>query len=334
MNDNQASIPTRDLRRWLALVLAALSAATGFLTLSSQAQTPVYRTEPNGSTTRPPGGFGMGFSGELPEFVVQVPDSRAEVSGEMVAKLGLSWVRDWLKDTSYEGTEPPVPPPLLPGLKTSRDIWFVGRLGFTPIGTIAGLTYGRLGGESAKKIDLALPSITNVMAGLQIPDRFEPLLLGLLQEKWPGAVLLTNRLPHESAFLQPTLMNELVPLPRDWEGMRESRVDVSGFPSADAAVVFRVVSWGLMGVAGRNSPLSVNLIVKGTLVNLRNRTRGKESYAVFQSEKRPFVAWSENDGQPLREELRRGVQSLADQFIIQISAPAPEPSLLATSLGL
>jgi len=332
MNDNSTGSSARPRQRLLAL--AGLYASVVFLITPTRAQTPVYPTEQNSSKARPLGGLGVGFSGHLPQFVVQVPASRSEVSGELVSKLGLSWVRDWLKDTPYEGTEPPVAPPLRLPVKfldrVTQDAWFVGRLGFTPIGTVAGLTSGALSGESAKRIDQALPAITNVMAELQIPGRFEPLLLGLLREKWPGVILFTNSLPHESTFLRSSLMNDVVSLPQGWDGLRESRVNIAPFPGADAAVVLRVVSWGLMGRAGRNSPLAVKLTVKATLVNLRNRSLRREFYAEYESGTKSFVSWSDDAGQHLREELLSGIQDIADQITSQVPVPVPEPTPFAT----
>jgi hypothetical protein len=274
----------------------------------------------------PPSRLAVGFSGELPDFVVQVPDTKSEVSGEVVARLGLSWVRDWLAETPYETDAPLVRAPILPQWKTVSDIWFVGRLGFTPVGTAAGLVYGGLAGESAKKIDRAVPSITNALAELQIPNRFEPLLLALLQEKWRGMTALKNRLPHESTFHRPGLMDQLVPLPAEWQGLRETRVNVSAFEGADAAVVLRVISWGLMGRRARNPPLSLHFSVKGTVVNLRDRTKGKEIYAGYESREQKFVAWSAEGARELRDELRRAVQSVADQMAAQVPAPPPVSS--------
>lgn len=290
---------------------------------------PVSESGP--SPASPPSRLGVGFSGELPEFVVQVPDTKAEASGEMVARLGLSWVRDWLAGTPHETDAPLIRAPILPQWQTATDLWFAGRLGFTPIGTAAGLVYGGFAGETATKIDRAIPSITNAMAELQIPQRFEPLLVALLQEKWRGVLGLKERLPHESSFHRPDLMDEILPLPPEWQGLRQARVDIRPFEGADAAVVLRVVSWGLMGRRGRNTPLSLNFVVKGTLVNLRDRTRGKEFYAGYESPQQKFVAWSAHDGRALREELRRAIQSVADQIAANVPAPPPpsSPKLLA-----
>jgi hypothetical protein len=121
-------------------------------------------------------------------------------------------------------------------------------------------------------------------------------------------------------------MDELVPLPTEWKGLRQARVDVSAFDGADAAVVLRVVSWGLMGRHGRNPPLSLHFSIKGTVVNLRDRTRGKEIYATFESRQQKFVAWSADGARELRDELRRAVQSVADQIAAQVPAPPPAPS--------
>jgi hypothetical protein len=283
-------------------------------------------SESAASPSPPPSQLGVGFSGELPEFVVQVPDTKSEAAGEMVARLGLSWVRDWLAGTPYETDAPLIRSPILPQWQTASDIWFVGRLGFTPVGTAAGLVYGGFAGESSKKVDRAVPSITNALGELQIPERFEPLLLALLQEKWRGVLGLKSRLPHESTFYRTGLIDEVLPLPPEWQGLQRPRVDVAPFEGADAAVVLRVVSWGLMGLRGRNSPLSLNIAVKGTVVNLRDRTRGREFFATYESCKKKFVAWSRQDGQALRNELRLAIQSVADQIAAQLPAPPP-PSI-------
>src|SRR6266436_6464268 len=40
------------------------------------------------------GRVGLAYGGRLPQFDLQIPDSRGEASGEEAAKTGLSWVRE------------------------------------------------------------------------------------------------------------------------------------------------------------------------------------------------------------------------------------------------
>ena len=117
--------------------------------------------------------------------------------------------------------------------------------------------------------------------------------------------------------------------------MRRARADTGAFAGADAAVLLRVISWGLMGRAGRNPPLSVRLTVKATMVNVRDATRGREIYAEYESPKRKFIAWAELGGAPLRDELRLGIQNVADQIAAQLPVPLPPrtPSTFATKPG-
>jgi hypothetical protein len=272
---------------------------------------------------------GIGFSGQLPAFDLRVPDSKAEAAGEMAAKLGLSWVRDLLEGTPDATADPPVPPPVLPQLREAKAIWFYGRLGFAPVGALAGGTWGYLRGASAQKLDRAVGPITEVLAELQIPDRFEPLLLALVQEKLPGLVVLTNRLPTESTFARRSLMDSVAPLPPEWDGLRTARSDVSAFQGVDVVVLLRVVNWGLSGRRGWNAPLSVSITAKGTLVNARDRLHVNGFYAHYESAKRKFVVWSADHGQPFRAELCLGIQSVAEQIARQVPAPPQSPVVLA-----
>jgi len=301
----------------LGIIVCALT--PGRVAAQANPDDPAYHP----ATPPPPGRLAVGFSGELPQFVVQVPDTKSEVSGDVVARLGLSWVRDWLAGTPYETDEPLIQPPILPQIKQVQDIWFVARLGFTPIGAAVGFVTGARAGESARKLKRALPSVGSAMEEVQMQAGFEPLLLAFLQEKLPGLSVLTNRLPHESTFHQPERLDREVPLPPEWQGMRRVRSDAAAFGGADAGVILRVVSWGLMGRHGHNQLLSVNVVVKGTVVNLREGTRLREFYAQYESPRKKFVEWSVDGGRALRDELRQSVQSIAERIAGEMPPPPP-----------
>ena len=309
---------------WLGMIVCVV--APGRVAAQVNPDDPTYRP----ATPPPQGRLGVGFSGELPQFVVQVPDTKSEVSGDVVARLGLSWVRDWLAGTPYETDEPLIQPPLrlpLPFLdKVVYDVWFVGRLGFTPVGAAAGFVTGAREGESARKLERALPAVGSAMEEVQMQAGFEPLLLALLREKLPGLSVLTNRLPHESTFHQPERLDREVPLPPEWRGMRRVRSESAAFGGADAGVILRVVSWGLMGRHGHNKLLSVNVVVKGTVVNIREGTRVREFYTQYESPRKKFVEWSVDGGKALRDELRQSVQSIARQIAGEMPPPPPPPA--------
>src|SRR5436190_9114039 len=152
---------------------------------------------------------------------------------------------------------------------------------------------------------------TNALAEVQFPSRFGPLVLALIREKLPGAILLTNQLPNETSFPFPSLMETVFPLPPELQALKKSWSDVRAFEGADVGVVLRVVNWGLSGRAGHDPPLSVSLVLKGTLIRVQERVRGRSFYAGYESAKQPFVSWAANGGKPLRDELWRGVESIA-----------------------
>lgn len=278
--------------------------------------------------------MGIGFTGELPAFDLQTPDTKSEVAGEMVGKLGLTWMRDVWYGVPNEPDAPPVPPPVLGGLREARLAWFYGRLGLTPLGAVAGGVHGALTGESSRKVKQALPAITDALEQVQLPGRFEPLLLALIREKLPGAVLLTNRLPSETSLPAPGLMETIAPLPPELSAVRKASSDVRAFEGADVAVVLRVVNWGLSGRAGRKMPVSVSFVVKATLILAKERVRGRSFYATYESAKQPFLVWAADGGKPLRDELWRGVESIANQIAVQLPAPPPAAPTPSTAPGI
>src|SRR5262249_61756483 len=98
-------------------------------------------------------------------------------------------------------------------------------------------------------------------------------------------------------------------------------------------VLLGVVPWPPSAPDPPPPPLSVSFLVKGTLVNARSRTRGRSFYAFYESPKRPFAAWAKNAGQPLREELWRGIESIAEQIAREIPPPPAAPGVLAGGGG-
>jgi len=141
------------------------------------------RYVPGGASELASPRLGVGFSGKLPAFDLQIPDSRSDAAGDTVARLALSWMRDLWDGLPDAPEARPVPPPLLAGLPEAKLAWFYGRLGFTPVGALAGVVYGNMVGVSRRKIDNALPAITGALVQVQLPERFEGLLLGLLREE-------------------------------------------------------------------------------------------------------------------------------------------------------
>jgi hypothetical protein len=313
---------------WLLLLSAASS---GRIQAEEETYVPTY--VPGGPPEPAGPRMGVGFGGELPAFDLQTPDTKTEVAGDAVSKLGLTWMRDLWYGVPGEPEAPPIAPPILGDVREVKLVWFYGRLGFAPLGALAGGIHGAMSGISARKMNDALPAITNALAEVQFPSRFEPLVLALIREKLPGAILLTNQLPNETSFPLPSLMETVFPLPPELQALKKSWSDVRAFEGTDVGVVLRVVNWGLSGRAGHDPPLSVSLVLKGTLIRVQERVRGRSFYASYESAKQPFVSWAANGGKPLRDELWRGVESIANQIAAQLPVPPPAPPSAPASVA-
>ena len=125
-----------------------------------------------------PGRVGIAYGGSLPEFDLQIPDTRGEAAQERAVQLGLWWERDL-----EEGR-----------VRNELDALgiYLG-MGLTPLGALAGGSSGAFAGESARKLTPALTIITNVMAELDVQEALRRQLPLLLREKSPQPVVLMTK---------------------------------------------------------------------------------------------------------------------------------------------
>ena len=254
----------------------------------------------------------LAYGGSLPEFDLQIPDTKAEAAEERAVKLGFSWARD-LKQN-----------------RVCNEIDALGvyiRMGLTPVGALAGAAYGSVAGESAKKLNPAITTLTNAMAELQVQEALRRQLLRLIQEKSPQPVrLVTNSFPAETAFRVPSLMDQYAPLPFSFAAQqKEKECGPSAFEGMDTLLLVRAINHGLSGLDGHNSQLSFNMAVRVTLVRAADRTQLLGFYAQYDSPPRKFVDWAVNNAQPFRAEFERALQSLAGQIVAQSGLQLPQP---------
>src|SRR5438309_3800503 len=53
-----------------------------------------YQTSPNSNMARPSERFGLAYGGALPQFDLQVPDTRGEAAADDAVQAGFNWARD------------------------------------------------------------------------------------------------------------------------------------------------------------------------------------------------------------------------------------------------
>jgi len=259
--------------------------------------------------TAPPGRVGLAYGGPLPQFDLQVPDSRGEAASESAVKAGWSWARD-LHDCMVE-----------------NELDAIGvyvRMGLTPVGMAGGAAYGAIAGESKHKVGQALSDLTVAMTELQVQNAFRQKLLLLVQQKSARPVaLMTNSFPHENAFRVPSLMDTYAPLPADvWPN---SECAPGAFDGIDTLLMIRVINHGLSGLDGPNSRLSLNMAARVTLIRAQDRTQLSGFYAQYDSPSRKFVDWASKGAQPFRLEFEHALQTLADEIVARSGLQLPEP---------
>jgi hypothetical protein len=265
------------------------------------------------SVTPPPdtiGRVGLAYGGRLPQFDLQIPDSRAEASGEEAAKKGLSWVRD-LKANAVDNE--------------LDALWVYIRMGLSPVGLLAGSIYGGCVGESARKLDPAAVVLDQTIKELQVEQAVpRQVFQAVRQKSLRPLVLPTNSFPAESAFRVPTLMDLYAPLPLSFATSQpEKACGPSAFDGMDTLVLVRVVNHGLSGRDRHNPKLSLNLALRVTVIRAQDRTQLFAFYAQYESPARRFVDWAKDDATPFRVEFQRAVESLAEQIVAQSGLQVP-----------
>jgi len=300
------------------LFLSALSPAFALLTFGCAVpRSADYRPNQVPACVAPPGRIGLAYGGPLPQFDLQIPDTRAEAAEEHAVKVGWSWARDL-----HEGIIP---------LNEAEEAVLCVRMGLTPVGMLGGAVYGAFAGESKSKLEPALTALTNAMTELQVQEALRQKLLLLVQQKSPRPVnIMTNSFPAETAFRLHSLMDDYVPLPSDTR-MR-SECNPASFEGIDTLLMIRVINHGLSGLDGHNSRLALNMSVRVTLVRAQDQAQLSGFYAQYDSPARKFVDWAANGAEPFRSEFEWAVQNLAEQIVAQSGLQLPPPPPAAMSI--
>ena len=304
INGRSIAPENRPIINAMAVVLAMLT--FGAATSHSADYTP----EPTPAAPAGLGRIGIGYGGSLPQFDLQIPDTKLEAAEDKAGEFGLHWARE-----DHEGIR-----------NEAQGIGVLAEMALTPVSMLAGATYGTFAGASGRKLKPALTVLTNIMTELQVQEALRSQLLRLIQQRSPQPLtLMTNPFPAESAFRVPSLMDTIAPLPFSFAAQRQKQeCGPSAFEGIDTLLMIRVVNHGLSGRDGHNSQLALNMAVRVTLIRAQDRTQLSGFYAQFDSPKRRFIKWAVNDGQAFRAEMECGLHSLADQIIAQSGLLAPQ----------
>jgi hypothetical protein len=287
------------------VTIGELSAVFALITFGCVMPSPGGVPAPNA----PPGRIGLAYGGSLPQFDLQIPDSRSEAAEDHAVRTGWSWGRDLHEGCVYNELD---------------AIGVYIRMGLTPVGMLGGAAYGAFAGESKHELERALFALTNAMTQLQVQEALHQKLLFLIQQKSARPVaLMTNSFPAETAFRVPSLMDIYAPLPDD--ARSNSECSPSAFEGVDTLVMIRAINHGLSGPDRPNPPLTLNLAVRVTLIRAQDRTQLAGFYAQYDSPPRKFVDWAGLGAQPFRIEFERGLQTLAEQIVAQSGLQLPQP---------
>src|SRR5882724_3896170 len=102
-------------------ILCALALMIALLTFGcTTPRSADYRPSQVPASVAPPGRIGLAYGGPLPQFDLQIPDTRAEAAEEHAVKVGWSWARDL-----NEGIIP---------LNQVEEAVLCVRMGLTPVG--------------------------------------------------------------------------------------------------------------------------------------------------------------------------------------------------------
>jgi hypothetical protein len=266
---------------------------------------------------------GIGFCDEPRAFEIQVPESRKEAVKDRLVRLGGPLFRYLDQIDGSEG-ETPYEPQAPPEVQTIDIALLVA---WTPIGLVAGATWGALVGGSEEKIRRDLVVVNDVLGRLGQPGGVQKALLVLLEGQVPAVNVLTNRLEDGSKLRQPSLMDTLAPFPPAYQAALGPSCNPATCGDCDIVVNLKVINWELTGLDQANPPLSLSLLVRGTICNLREGTRGRIFYAKYEGQKIKFNQWSKDGGQALQRELFQGLQQVADQIATHVPRPSSGPVL-------
>jgi hypothetical protein len=167
-----------------------------------------------------------------------------------------------------------------------------------PVAGLVGAVVGAVEAESAATVEESAAALQNALAELKIQETMRDRVLQVAQEqtRYPFVLLEDRGL---------TAYGE------------EVRYSASADEGIDTILEVSVPKLGLLG-GGVNPPLPLVMIADARLISVAD---GRELYAhtwKYRSGTRKFVEWAANNAQPLRDEIDRAYQSLAEQIVKEL----------------
>lgn len=163
---------------------------------------------------------------------------------------------------------------------------------------IGGAVYGAIAAESAATVEETEHTLRKTVAGLEIQESLRDRVFQVAREQTRHSfVLVEDRGP-------------TVP----GNGVSYSPLTVEGIHTV---LEVSVEKFGLPG-GGINPPLPLTMSARARLVKAANGTELYAATWVYQSGMRKFVEWANDNAQPLRDELERAYQALAEQIVDQL----------------
>lgn len=168
----------------------------------------------------------------------------------------------------------------------------------SPVVALGGAIYGAIAAETADKVEAAEAIFKNTLADLKIQETFRDRVLQVARDETRHPFVLLS------------------------EGGPTAPGEDVGYSSIVSQGIITILEvsvkkLGLPGV-GINPPLPLVMSAGARLVRVDD---GEELYTrewVYMSRKREFVEWAANNAQPLREELERASQTLAEQVVDEL----------------
>lgn len=158
-----------------------------------------------------------------------------------------------------------------------------------PVFALGGAVYGTIAAESGQKVQEAQSTLNKAVADLNIPEAMRDRVFQIAQQetRYP-LVLLTEQAPsgREAVF-------------------------------ADTILEVSVPRFGLEG-GGINPPLPLVVTAHARLVGVADGTEIYAAQWTYRSGTLKFVDWAANNAQPLRTDLERAVQTLAETIVEEL----------------
>jgi len=187
---------------------------------------------------------------------------------------------------------------VLAGLSSGHPLSFALGIALAPVVGLGGAIYGAIAAESAEKVQEAEATLNKAVADLKIQEAMRDRVLQVARNE-----TLQSFVPLEDRG--PTIPNEEV----SYSSLTSEGVDT--------ILEISVTKFELPG-GGINPPLPLIISVCGRLLKSADGTELYGRPWVYRSGTRKFAEWAANNAEPLRDEVDRGLQALAEQIVEEI----------------